>query len=240
MHSCYSGAVTSGAPVLGSCRRLELGDARLLVLVGVHSPGVLLYVSLPVSAAWLLGYKAAIKTAAACLLSALIFSILEMRGISLPLQAQATVLGIWMQMVQAVLINAIPVGQIISKLREALQELQQHHQHLELLVEKRTHELVEARDQAESANRAKSVFLANMSHELRTPLSVILASSDLLSESDPTADQHEDIGRIGHGALTSLGLIDDVLDVAKIEAGKEELTITQPAVESLHEYGDGD
>jgi len=72
---------------------------------------------------------------------------------------------------------------------------------------------------------AKSAFLANMSHELRTPLSVILASSDLLSESDPTADQREDVDAIGRSGEHLLGLIDDVLDVAKIEAGKEELAI---------------
>ncbi len=128
-------------------------------------------------------------------------------------------------LVQAVLINAIPVGQIIGRLREALKELQRHQQHLESLVDQRTHELVQARDQAESANRAKSAFLANMSHELRTPLSVILASSSLLSESDPTADQRETIGAIGRSGEHLLGLIDDVLDVAKIEAGKEELAI---------------
>ena len=192
---------------------------------GVHSPGALLYVSLPASAAWLLGHRAAIWTAGGCLLGALVFSVLEMTHMILPLQAQATVLGIWMQIVQSVLINAIPVGQIISKLREALKELERHQQNLELLVHQRTHELELARDQAESANRAKTTFLANMSHELRTPLSVILASSDLLAVSDPTADQREIIGAIGRSGEHLLGLIDDVLDVAKIEAGKEELVI---------------
>ena len=192
---------------------------------GIHSPGALLYVSLPASAAWLLGYKAAIRTAGGCLLSALVFTVLEMTHASLPFQRKATPLGIWAMIVQAVLINAIPVGQIIGRLRETLKELQRHQQHLESLVDQRTHELVQARDQAEAANRAKSTFLANMSHELRTPLSVILASSSLLSESNPTADQREDIGAIGRSGEHLLGLIDDVLDVAKIEAGKEELAI---------------
>ena len=64
-----------------------------------------------------------------------------------------------------------------------------------------------------------------MSHELRTPVSVILASCELLSETDPTADQVESIGAIGRSGEHLLGLIDDVLDVAKIEAGKEELAI---------------
>ena len=196
---------------------------------GVRSPGALLYVSLPASAAWLLGSKAAIRAAGACALSALVFTVLEIAHVSLPLR-QATPLGIWAILVQAVLINAIPVGQIIGRLRETLKELQRHRQQLEALVDQRTrelvqrtHELVQARDQAEAASRAKSAFLANMSHELRTPLSVILASSDLLNECDPTADQREIIDAIGRSGEHLLGLIEDVLDVAKIEAGKEEL-----------------
>ena len=64
-----------------------------------------------------------------------------------------------------------------------------------------------------------------MSHELRTPLSVILASSELLRESDPAADQVEIIGAIGRNGQHLLGLIDDVLDVAKIEGGEQEMAI---------------
>ncbi len=192
---------------------------------GIHSPGALLYVSLPASAAWLLGSTAAVWTTGGCLLSSLVFTVLEMSHMSLPFQRVATPLGIWVIVLQATLINAIPVGQIIGRLRETLKELQRHQEHLESLVNQRTHELVEARDQALAANRAKSAFLANMSHELRTPLSVILASSSLLSESDPTADQLEDITAIGRSGEHLLGLIDDVLDVAKIEAGKEDLAI---------------
>ena len=120
-------------------RDLVLGDAHLLFLRGVHSPGALLYVSLPASAAWLLGYKAGIWTAGGCLLSALVFTILEMTHTSLPFQRMATPLGTWAIIVQAVLI-AVPVGQIIGRLRETLKELQRHKQHLESLVDERTHE----------------------------------------------------------------------------------------------------
>ena len=85
---------------------------------GIHSPGAVLYVSLPVSAAWLLGYEASIWTAGGCLLSALVFTVLEMMHVSLSIQAKATPLGIWAVIVQAALINAIPVAQIIGRLRE--------------------------------------------------------------------------------------------------------------------------
>ena len=83
--------------------------------------GALLYVSLPASAAWLLGYGAAIRTAGACLLSALVFAVLEMTHSSVPFQ-RTTPLGIWFVIVQAVLINATPVGQIIGRLQETLKE----------------------------------------------------------------------------------------------------------------------
>ena len=90
---------------------------------GVHSPGALLYVSLPASAAWLLGYKAAMRTGGWCLLGALVFTVLEITHASLPFQRQSTPLGTWFIIVQAVLINAIPVGQIIGRLRESQRRL---------------------------------------------------------------------------------------------------------------------
>ncbi len=75
--------------------------------------------SLPASAAWLLGYNAGIRTAGVCLLCALVFTVVEMTHLSRPLQAQAASLGIWWVIVQAVLVNTIPVGQIIGRLRES-------------------------------------------------------------------------------------------------------------------------
>jgi CheY-like chemotaxis protein/anti-sigma regulatory factor (Ser/Thr protein kinase) len=84
-----------------------------------------------------------------------------------------------------------------------------------------------ARDAAEAANRAKSVFLANMSHELRTPLNAILGFSSLIGrDSELSASQREKIEIINRSGEHLLTLINDVLDIAKIEAGKVQLDIS--------------
>ncbi len=93
-------------------------------------------------------------------------------------------------------------------------------------------ELLRAKQKAETANQAKSIFLANMSHELRTPLSAVLGFSDLMAR-DPETNQKqsENLSVIKRSGQHLLGLINDVLDMSKIEAGHTEL---EPEPGDLH------
>jgi signal transduction histidine kinase/ActR/RegA family two-component response regulator len=111
-----------------------------------------------------------------------------------------------------------------SQLQASFQELEMTNLQLESRVEQRTIELNAAKLAAESANRAKSEFLANMSHELRTPLNGILGVAQLLQNAPNFSDRdREDIGIIYQSGTHLLTLINDILDLSKIEAGKMEL-----------------
>jgi len=113
---------------------------------------------------------------------------------------------------------------ITEKKRDAL-ELERYRHHLEELLTERSGdlmranaELVRARDVAEAASQAKSVFLANMSHELRTPMSAIIGMTELALRRASDPRQIDQLGKVGGASRQLLGIINDVLDVAKIEA----------------------
>jgi hypothetical protein len=84
-------------------------------------------------------------------------------------------------------------------------------------------DLAAARDQALSASRAKSEFLATMSHEIRTPLNGVLGLSELLGRTDLTPHQQRLADGVDHAGRTLLALVNDILDLSKIEAGRLDL-----------------
>ena len=121
-----------------------------------------------------------------------------------------------------------------QKVEERTKELQDHKDHLEEKVKQRTHELEVAKEKAEESDRLKSAFLANVSHEIRTPMNAIIGFSELLITEQLTEEDKEEFKeQIILNSNSLLRLIDDIIDISKIEANQISLEIGNHDLNSI-------
>ncbi len=132
----------------------------------------------------------------------------------------------WQDIDQALIIASLIIGIGVTLLSISLvrareiqgRELQERNIVIQQKVDEQTKELAEARDKALEATRVKSDFLASMSHEIRTPLNAIIGMSELLNETPLNSEQSKYIGIFRKAGDTLLSLVNDILDLSKIEA----------------------
>jgi signal transduction histidine kinase/DNA-binding NarL/FixJ family response regulator len=133
----------------------------------------------------------------------------------------------------ASLILARDFGRLHNSLSEVIQELERTNVNLETKVYNRTRELEIQTGKAESASRAKSEFLARISHEIRTPLNAIIGLSEIELQKKALPETGENLGTIYNSGSMLLGIINEILDISKIEAGRFELTHAEYSIESV-------
>ena len=152
------------------------------------------------------------------------------RGVSSGLPHAPTEIG---QLALALDQSATAIADREAELANANAHLRVHQDQLEELVQHRTASLALAKDAAEVANRSKSAFLANMSHEIRTPMNAIIGLTHLMERNSADAVQSDRLRKVDGAAKHLLQVINDILDLSKIEAGKLVLEHSEFSLDEL-------
>jgi PAS domain S-box-containing protein len=122
-------------------------------------------------------------------------------------------------------IKLIGTIQDISERKETESRLRELNETLDLRVKQRTHELGQALERAEMATRSRGEFLAHMSHEIRTPMNAVLGMVHLALKADPVPQQREYLEKINRAGVHLMGVISNILDFSKIDAGRLDLEV---------------
>jgi signal transduction histidine kinase len=200
-------------------RQAEFGGLEMVGQAWIYLP--------PMVTGLILGVRGAAITTAFVTLQILAFAWLEHRGVAFPVPVASDSLPAYTAAVQILCGWAffIVVCAFLAAQRSAERQLLLANRNLE-----------ESRDRANEATRAKSRFLANMSHEIRTPMNVIFGMTEIIeAEGGLSPVQRDCLARTCSAASTLLALVDDILDVSRIEAGKMSLEVVELRLRTLLE-----
>jgi signal transduction histidine kinase len=218
----------------------------LTARAAVEPPGWWIFVEQPLQDAFAPVYASLLRTAvlliAGLVLSVLVSLVLARRMVTpiRALQASADRIGAGALDAQIEVHTGDELEALGNAFNRMATQLRELYGTLEQRVEERTRELVEAKEQVEIANRHKSEFLASMSHELRTPLNAIIGFSDALDEQffgPLNARQSRYVQHIMSSGRHLLSLINDILDLSKVEAGRMELEVGRFSLPEALESG---
>ncbi|HRI17692.1 MAG TPA: histidine kinase dimerization/phospho-acceptor domain-containing protein, partial [Burkholderiaceae bacterium] len=235
---CRRGRVGAASHVL-----VWIGFAAITIVCyatgGFRSPASNVYLTIVAFAGWLLGLRHMVVATVAALATMLGLFLLGVAGglptpaPSLPLLQFGTT---WIAIVLGGMLFYFVVGEMHRSWAEEVElrrVLKRANDELEAKVVQRTQELSRAKDAAEQASRAKGDFLANMSHEIRTPMHAIAGLTEILRREAPDARSRERLALVGQASDHLLTLINNVLDISKIESGKFELAAVEMRVEDV-------